>query len=195
MIKLRLAPEPASLELVDQIIAVRKADADDFYQSVHPARATEEERMIQRQALAGLMWSKQHYLFDVSTWLDGDNPKWPPPESRKRGRNSHWRHLNSMRVVSMPDKWEYPWFAAWDLAFQCMAFALMDPVFAKDNLWFLLFEQFQHINGQIPAYEWEFSDFNPPVHAWACWRVFEIEHQQHRHQGPRSSSKNVSTNC
>jgi hypothetical protein len=179
VLRLRLSPDaPGALEEVDEIVAARKADADEFYQAVHPARATEEERMIQRQALAGLMWSKQHYLFDVGRWLDGDNPNWPPPESRKRARNSRWRHLNSMRVVSMPDKWEYPWFAAWDLAFQCIAFALVDPDFAKDNLWFLLFEQFQHINGQIPAYEWEFSDLNPPVHAWACWRVFEIEHQR-----------------
>jgi hypothetical protein len=178
VLRLRLGTEPGSPADVDHVIAARKADADEFYLAVHPARATDEERMIQRQALAGLMWSKQHYLFDVRTWQDGDNPKRPPPESRKRGRNSRWRHLNSMRVVSMPDKWEYPWFAAWDLAFQCIAIALIDPVFAKDNLWFLLFEQFQHINGQIPAYEWEFSDLNPPVHAWACWRVFEIEQQR-----------------
>jgi hypothetical protein len=179
VLRLRLSPDaPGALDEVDEIVAARKADADEFYQAVHPARASVEERMIQRQALAGLMWSKQHYLFDVAKWQDGDNPKWPPPESRKRGRNSRWRHLNSMRVVSMPDKWEYPWFAAWDLAFQCIAFALVDPDFAKDNLWFLLFEQFQHINGQIPAYEWEFSDLNPPVHAWACWRVFEIEYQR-----------------
>src|SRR5262249_40142925 len=112
--------------------------------------------------------------FDVNLWLEGDNPNSPPPESRKHGRNTRWRHLNSMRILSMPDKWEYPWFAAWDLAFQCISIALVDPGFAKDNLWFLLFEQFQHINGQIPAYEWEFSDLNPPVHAWACWRVHQM---------------------
>jgi hypothetical protein len=160
---------------VDAIVAARKADADEFYSAVHPPRATEEERMIQRQALAGLLWSKQFYFYDVNQWMEGDNPNAPPPESRRHGRNTRWRHLNSMRILSMPDKWEYPWFAAWDLAFQCISLALVDPGFAKDNLWFLLFEQFQHINGQIPAYEWEFSDLNPPVHAWACWRVYEME--------------------
>ncbi|HWZ34353.1 MAG TPA: hypothetical protein VNX18_23605 [Bryobacteraceae bacterium] len=160
---------------VNAVVAARKADADEFYSTVHPPRATEEERMIQRQALAGLLWSKQFYFYDVNQWMEGDNPNAPPPESRKHGRNTRWRHLNSMRILSMPDKWEYPWFAAWDLAFQCISLALVDPGFAKDNLWFLLFEQFQHINGQIPAYEWEFSDLNPPVHAWACWRVYEME--------------------
>jgi hypothetical protein len=122
-----------------------------------------------------MMWGKQIYLFDVATWLDGDNPSWPPPDSRKKGRNIHWRHLNSMRILSMPDKWEYPWFAAWDLAFHCVAIATIDPEFAKEQLWFMLFEQFQHTNGQIPAYEWEFSDLNPPVHAWAVWRVYNAE--------------------
>ncbi|MBZ5602980.1 MAG: glucosidase [Acidobacteriia bacterium] len=165
----------AAIEDVDAIVASRKSDADEFYATVHPPRASDEEKMIQRQALAGLLWSKQFYYFDVNRWLEGDNPNLPPPESRKHSRNRHWRHLNSMRLLSMPDKWEYPWFAAWDLAFQCISLALVDPGFAKDNLWFLLFEQFQHINGQIPAYEWEFSDLNPPVHAWACWRVYQME--------------------
>jgi hypothetical protein len=180
VLRLRLTPESLEdpLASVDSIVAQRKSEADHFYAAVHPPRATEEERMIQRQALAGLLWSKQLYLFDVNLWLEGDCPTWPPPESRKHGRNRHWRHLNSMRILSMPDKWEYPWFAAWDLAFQCITLALVDPGFAKDNLWFLLFEQFQHINGQIPAYEWEFSDLNPPVHAWACWRVYNIEHER-----------------
>jgi hypothetical protein len=163
---------------VDTIMADRKREADEFYAAVQPARATDEEKMIQRQAFAGLLWSKQIYLFDVNTWLEGDDPSSPPPESRWHGRDTHWRHLNSMRILSMPDKWEYPWFAAWDLAFQCVTFALIDPGFAKDNLWFLLFEQFQHVNGQIPAYEWEFSDLNPPVHAWACWRVYNIEREK-----------------
>jgi hypothetical protein len=131
--------------------------------------------MIQRQAFSGLLWTKQIYLFDVNTWLDGDNPRHPPPASRLRIRNFHWRHLNSMRILSMPDKWEYPWFAAWDLAFHCVAFATIDPEFSKEQLWYMLFEQFQHTNGQIPAYEWEFSDLNPPVHAWACWRVYNAE--------------------
>jgi hypothetical protein len=177
VLRLRLSPERLDdpLGMVDTILAERQKEADEFYDAIHPSRATAEERMIQRQALAGLMWSKQIYLFDVERWLEGDNPNWPPPESHQHGRNIHWRHLNSMRVLSMPDKWEYPWFAAWDLAFQCITFALVDPEFAKGNLWNLLFEQFQHPNGQIPAYEWEFSDLNPPVHAWACWRVYQLE--------------------
>jgi mannosylglycerate hydrolase MGH1-like protein/glycosyl hydrolase family 63 len=177
ILRLRLTPERLDdpLRNVDDIFAKRKYDADQYYNAVQPASANEEEKMIQRQAFAGLLWSKEMFYYDVNLWLEGDNPKCPPPESRWHGRNLHWRHLNSMRVLSMPDKWEYPWFAAWDLAFQCTTIALVDPGFAADNLWFLLFEQFQHINGQIPAYEWEFSDLNPPVHAWAVWRVYEIE--------------------
>src|SRR5262249_32329538 len=111
----------------------------------------------------------------IDVWLDGDNANWPPPRERREGRNQGWRHLNSLRVMTMPDKWEYPWFAAWDLAFHCVAFALVDAQYAKDQLWNLLFEQFQHPNGQIPAYEWEFSDLNPPVHAWAVWRVYNMD--------------------
>src|SRR5205823_5533063 len=144
----------------ERVFRERRAEADAFYDALHPPRPTAEERSIQRQALAGMLWSKQIYLFDVDLWLNGDNPAWPPPASRLHGRNIHWRHLNSMRVLSMPDKWEYPWFAAWDLAFQCLPLALVDPEFAKEQLWLLLFEQFQHPNGQIPAYEWEFSDMN-----------------------------------
>lgn len=133
------------------MIAQRKADADEFYASLHRAGATEDEQRVQRQALAGLLWSKQSYLFDVHLWLNGDNPNWPPPDARQQMRNRHWRHLNSMRVMTVPDKWEYPWFAAWDLAFQCVALAQVDPGYAKEQLWVLLFEQFQHPNGQIPA--------------------------------------------
>jgi hypothetical protein len=166
---------PAPLDDVDALVARRRAEADEFYASIHPAKATEDERRIQRQALAGLLWTKQSYLYDVNLWLDGDAPHVPPPPSRRGIRNQHWRHLNSMRVMTMPDKWEYPWFAAWDLAFQCAALALVDPQYAKDQLWVLLFEQFQHPNGQIPAYEWEFSDLNPPVHAWAVWRVYNMD--------------------
>ena len=146
-----------------------------------PREATADERLVQRRALAGLLWSKQSYLFDVARWLDGDDPAQPPPPSRRTIRNSHWRHLNSMRVMSMPDKWEYPWFAAWDLAFQCVPFALVDAKFAKDQLWLLLFEQFQHPSGQLPAYEWEFGDLNPPVHAWAVWRVYNMDRIRNGH--------------
>jgi hypothetical protein len=160
---------------IDALIAQRKSEADEFYASIHPPRATAEERNIQRQAFAGVLWSKQSYLYDVDVWLDGDSSSSPPPPSRQRARNSHWRHLNSMRILSMPDKWEYPWFAAWDLAFQSVVLALVDAHFAKEQLWLMLFEQFQHPNGQIPAYEWEFSDLNPPVHAWAVWRVYNMD--------------------
>jgi hypothetical protein len=177
VLRLRLSSSSHSDPLadVDDVIRVRHEEADEFYETIHPPNTTPDERLIQRQALAGMLWSKQIYLFDVERWLEGDNSQWPPPESRKRGRNIHWRHLNSMRILSMPDKWEFPWFASWDLAFQCVTLALVDPDFAKDNLWILLFEQFQHPNGQIPAYEWEFSDMNPPVQAWACWRIYQIE--------------------
>jgi len=166
-------PQPATP--IDDIIEIRKKEADEFYASIHPPRATDEEKNVQRQAFAGLLWSRQSYFLDVDVWLDGDDPNLPPPDSRNHGRNRRWRHLNSMRVLSMPDKWEYPWFAAWDLAFHSIVFALIDPSFAKEQLWLMLFEQFQHPNGQIPAYEWEFSDLNPPVHAWAVWRVYNMD--------------------
>ena len=160
---------------VDESVDLRRLEADAYYEAIHPPRATPDERRIQRQALASMIWTKQAYLIDVDLWLKGDNPDWPPPKSREDIRNQHWKHLNSMRVMTVCDKWEYPWFAAWDLAFQCIPFALVDPDFAKNQLWVLLFEQFQHPNGQIPAYEWEFSDLNPPVHAWAVWRVFNMD--------------------
>ncbi|HEV3165224.1 MAG TPA: glucosidase [Isosphaeraceae bacterium] len=178
VVRLRLSDRTdltAPLEPVAQILSDRKAEADEFYNSLHPPRASEDERLVQRQAFAGLLWTKQIYLFDVDVWLDGDNPDWPPPASRRATRNQHWLHLNSMRVMTVCDKWEYPWFAAWDLAFQCVPLALVDPEFAKHQLWVLLFEQFLHPNGQIPAYEWEFSDLNPPVHAWAVWRVYNMD--------------------
>src|SRR6185436_11849080 len=177
VIRMRLSPlthaEP--LTGIDAVVGQRRSEADEFYAAIHPKNATADERRIQRQAFAGMLWSKQNYIFDVQVWLEGDNPRLPPPESRKTMRNKHWRHLNSMRVLSMPDKWEYPWFAAWDLAFHTVAIALVDAEFAKEQLWLMLFEQFQHPNGQIPAYEWEFSDMNPPVHAWAVWRVYNMD--------------------
>ena len=177
VLRFRLSSEAHAQPLadVDAIFAARKAEADTFYESVFPEGASADEKHVQRRALAGLLWTKQSYIFDVAKWLDGDNPDSPPPQSRRRIRNAHWRHLNSMRVMTMPDKWEYPWFAAWDLAFQCVPFALIDAKFAKEQLWMLLFEQFQHPSGQLPAYEWEFSDLNPPVHAWAVWRVYNMD--------------------
>jgi len=173
--RLRLTEKetPSPLRDLDMLVEERKKDADEFYEAIHPPKATEEEKMIQRRAFAGMLWGKQIYLFDVERWLEGDSI--PPPEGHKKIRNIHWRHLNSMRVLTMPDKWEFPWFAAWDLAFQCTTLSLVDPEFAKENLLALLFEQFQHPNGQIPAYEWEFSDLNPPVHAWSVWRVYQNE--------------------
>ncbi|MGH9530128.1 MAG: MGH1-like glycoside hydrolase domain-containing protein [Terriglobales bacterium] len=175
VLRLRLTDKEMANPLldVDKIVQDRKQDADEFYEAIHPPKATDEEKLIQRRALAGMLWSKQIYLFDVNRWLEGDSI--PPPEAHKKIRNTRWRHLNSMRVLTMPDKWEFPWFAAWDLAFQCTTISLVDPEFAKDNLWAMLFEQFQHPNGQIPAYEWEFSDLNPPVHAWSVWRVYQNE--------------------
>lgn len=177
---LRLTSEPLQnpLDDVEKIVALRKSEADSFYAEVHPPKATEEERRIQRQAFAGMLWNKQIYLYDVNRWLEGDNPSAPPPEHRLSQRNSHWRHLNSMRILSMPDKWEFPWFASWDLAFHAVTFGLIDLEFAKEQLWLLLFDQFQHPNGAIPAYEWEFSDLNPPVQAWAALKLYEMEKEQ-----------------
>src|ERR1044072_4348467 len=177
VVRLRLTPDETRTPLaeVDQIILERRAEADEFYAVIHPPKASADERLVQRQAFAGLLWTKQSYLFDVQVWMEGDNSADPPPESHRNIRNQHCRHLNSMRILSMPDKWEYPWFAAWDLAFHCVALALVDPELAKENLWMMLFEQVQHPNGQIPAYEWEFSDLNPPVQAWACWRIYNMD--------------------
>ncbi|HEX9160380.1 MAG TPA: glucosidase [Thermoanaerobaculia bacterium] len=177
VIRMRLCPaeESGGSVDVDGVIEQRRAEADEFYASIHPPNASAEERNVQRQAFAGMLWNKQIYLYDVDVWLDGDDPRNPPPPQRHRGRNHRWRHLNSMRVLSMPDSWEYPWFAAWDLAFHSVVLALIDPEYAKEQLWLMLFEQFQHPNGQIPAYEWEFSDLNPPVQAWAIWRVYNMD--------------------
>ncbi len=180
VVKLRFTGEALAEPLhdVDTTLRLRKKEADEFYKGISLRGTGKEEREIKRRALAGLLWSKQVYLFDVDQWLRGDPAAPPPPPSRVNIRNGHWRHLNSMRILPVPDRWEYPWFAAWDLAFASVPFALVDPEFAKGSLSHLLFEQFQHPNGQIPAYEWEFSDVNPPVHAWACWKVYSIEKKQ-----------------
>ena len=160
---------------VDTLFAQRHAEADAFYACLQQALSDPDARLVQRQALAGLLWSKQYYEFDVSRWLDGDPAQPAPPARRKRGRNADWRHLANGEVISMPDKWEYPWYASWDLAFQAAAFALVDPAFAKQQLLLLVKDRYQHPNGQLPAYEWAFGDGNPPVHAWAVWRVYEID--------------------
>ena len=167
------------LQDIDRMIEVRRGEADAFYDNIQPEKLAESERQIQRHAFAGLFWTKQNYIFDVEDWLKGDTPGADATTSRCEIRNKHWTNLNSKRVLTMPDKWEYPWFAAWDLAFHCVTFALADPAFAKEQLELMLFEQFQHPNGQIPAYEWEFSDVNPPVHAWAVWKVYNTEKFEH----------------
>src|SRR6516162_890047 len=159
----------------ESIFSTRRTEADEFYAKRAPKGVSEDARNIQRQAFAGLLWSKQFYYFDVRAWLEGDPAGPPPPESRKKGRNQEWANLYNADVVSMPDKWEYPWYAAWDLAFHCIPLAQVDPHFAKEQLTLLLREWYMHPNGQLPAYEWAFGDVNPPVHAWAVWRVYKIE--------------------
>ena len=159
----------------DSIMAQRVSDADEFYHDIQHKVDNAELKSIQRQAFAGMMWSKQFYYYNIHNWLHGDPGKTSPPHVRKKGRNSDWKHLFNYHVISMPDKWEYPWYAAWDLAFHCIPIARIDPDFAKNQLLLLLTERYQHPNGQIPAYEWNFSDVNPPVHAWAVLRVFNID--------------------
>ncbi len=153
----------------------RKVEADDFYAQLAPQDATADERDVMRQAFAGMLWSKQFFHYDVDRWLKGDPAGPPPPRERTFARNHEWWHFNSADVISMPDKWEYPWFAAWDLAFHCVALAHVDPEFAKQQLLLMCREWYMHPNGQIPAYEWAFGDVNPPVHAWAALKVFEID--------------------
>ena len=167
--------EPAAGPDVEAIIDTRRAESDAFFATVSPAGLSADQLRVQRQAFAGLVWSKQTYSYDIERWLDGDPAGPAPPSERTGGRNNDWRTFNSAHVVSMPDTWEYPWFAAWDLAFHAIPFALIDPDFAKDQLVLLTREWFMHPNGQLPAYEWNFSDVNPPVHAWATWRVFQID--------------------
>ncbi|MEN8446672.1 MAG: glucosidase, partial [Cyanobacteria bacterium J06555_13] len=158
-----------------QTLTTRKEEADKFYYALSPFVDDEDMVNVQRQAFAGMMWGKQYYLYDVNTWLKGDPGTINPPTDRLRGRNRHWHHLDSQDILSMPDTWEYPWFAAWDTAFHCLPLALIDPEFAKQQLDVMTREWYMHPNGQLPAYEWAFGDVNPPVHAWATWRVYKIE--------------------
>src|SRR5262249_52366593 len=145
--------------------------------------ADTDARNVQRQALAGMIWSKQFFYYDVRNWLRGDPAQPPPPPERRRGRNNGWRHLNNADIISMPDKWEYPWDAAWDLAFDCSAPSIGDREFAKPQLVLLPREWYMHPNGQLRAYGWPFGDVTPPVHAWATWRVFQIDRKQRGGQG------------
>ena len=173
-VTLRLAEKGTAGGDADEVLARRRAEADEFYAELTPAAATADEALVLRQALAGMLWSKQFYHYNVRRWLDGDPAGPAPPPERQNGRNAAWRHLDNMDVISMPDTWEYPWYASWDLAFHCVALAHVDPEFAKSQLLRLCREWYMHPNGQLPAYEWAFGDANPPVHAWAALRVYEI---------------------
>lgn len=159
----------------EKVFQCRKVEADEFYDEIIPLNLTDDAKNVMRQALAGMLWSKQYYRYIVKDWLEGDSNFPPPPKQRLNGRNHQWKHLHNTDVISMPDKWEYPWYAAWDLAFHCIALALVDSDFAKDQLVLMLREWYMHPNGQIPAYEWAFGDVNPPVHAWAALRIYQIE--------------------
>ncbi|MBB3751340.1 hypothetical protein FHT44_003835 [Mycolicibacterium sp. BK634] len=165
-------------ERADAVLAERKRDADEFYRAIAAGDLTDDERLVQRQALAGLLWCKQFYNYSVRRWLKGDPGQPKPPRERWKGRNKDWQHFAVSDVILMPDAWEYPWFAAWDLAFHCVTMALVDPEFAKAQILVLQESTAQHPHGQIPAYEWKFGDTNPPLHAWAAWQVYQLEQLQ-----------------
>jgi hypothetical protein len=169
----------------DSIFEQRKKEADIFYGDLQEGIETEDARNVQRQAYAGLLWSKQFYYFNVHQWLKGDPAQPPPPHGRQAGRNHSWSHLDNSDIISMPDKWEYPWYAAWDLCFHAVAFMPIDPGFARSQLLLFTREWYMHPNGQLPAYEWSFEDVNPPVHAWAAWRVYRGEQRFHQVEGNR----------
>ncbi len=182
-IRLRLSNTELSPKSVfegfDRLFVQRKTEADEFYSTIIPNDLSEDAKNVMRQGLGGMLWSKQFYHYVVKQWLDGDPGQPVPPPERKEGRNHEWQHLYNADVISMPDKWEYPWYAAWDLAFHCIPLALVDSDFAKEQLVLMLREWYMHPNGQIPAYEWAFGDVNPPVHAWAAWRVYKIDKKRH----------------
>ena len=182
---LRLSRVPSAAPFADYegIFEQRIAEANCFYADLQCDMTSEDARLVQRQAFAGMIWSKQFFYFDIPEWLNGDPGQVPPAAERRRGRNHEWTHLNNADIISMPDKWEYPWYAAWDLAFHTIALALIDASFAKEQLLLLTREWYMHPNGQMPAYEWAFGDVNPPVHAWAAWRVFQMDRKQRGGQG------------
>jgi len=175
----------------DKIFDERKRDADEFYDEMQLQINDVDEKDIQRQAIAGMLWSKQVYKYDVAKWLKGDPSQPPPPEERKTGRNHDWMHVDNADIISMPDKWEYPWYAAWDLAFHTIPIAMVDPEFAKHQLKLLTKEWYMHPNGQLPAYEWALGDVNPPVHGWATWRVYKIDQQLQDGKGDRKFLEEV----
>lgn len=162
----------------DDVFAARRREADDYYAALQQGLTDADAKNVQRQALAGMLWSKQYYHYDVRQWLDGDPAQPPPPPERKKGRNAEWLELNNAEIISMPDKWEYPWYAAWDLAFHCISLAMVDAEFAKQQLILLTREWYMHPSGQLPAYEWALGDVNPPVQAWAAYRVYLIDRKQ-----------------
>ncbi len=175
----------------DSTVEGRRQEADDFYAELQGGIDDEDRRRVHRQALAGMLWTKQYYHFDVRQWLDGDPGQPEPPAERRHGRNHEWEHLNNADVISMPDKWEFPWYASWDLAFHCIPLARVDPDFAKAQLVLLTREWYTHPNGQLPAYEWAFGDVNPPVHAWAAWRVYNIDRELNGGDGDRAFLERV----
>jgi hypothetical protein len=185
VIRLRLtnAVQSSPFGKFDALFGQRQTEADSFYARIQDGIESEDERRVQRQAFAGMIWSKQYFYFDIPQWLNGDPGQPAPPPQRKSGRNAEWNHLNNADIISMPDKWEYPWYAAWDLAFHCIPLAQIDAEFAKQQLVLLTREWYMHPNGQLPAYEWKFGDVNPPVHAWATYRVYEIDKQQNGGKG------------
>jgi hypothetical protein len=180
----------APLRDVDAVFDQRRREADAFYAELQQPIADADARLVQRQALANLIWNRQFYYLDMPRWLHGD-PGQPPPPEHLLGRNSEWLHLNNANVLTMPDKWEYPYYCVWDSAFQCQSIALIDPEWAKQELLVFLREWYMHPNGQIPAYEWNFNDVNPPVHAWAAWRVFQMDRNQRGDAGDRDFLERV----
>ncbi len=175
----------------NDIFKTRQAEADEFYEEAQHNIKDDDKKNIQRQAFAGMLWSKQFFYYDVSRWLNGDPGQPPPPAERKKGRNHDWTHLVNADIISMPDKWEYPWYAAWDLAFHCIPLAMIDPEFAKHQLLLLTKEWYMHPNGQLPAYEWAFGDVNPPVHGWATWRIYKIDQKLQGGKGDRKFLEEV----
>jgi len=167
----------------DAIFTNRINEADEFYHELQKDLASDDEKLVQRQALSGMLWNKQFYYYDVEQWLKGDPAQPAPPNARLEGRNCEWKHLNTADIISMPDKWEYPWFASWDLAFHCIALSLVDRQFAKSQLELLIREWFMHPNGQLPACEWDFDNANPPLHAYAAWRVYKIDMKMNEDKG------------
>ena len=191
LLRLSSKAQPDPFSEFEAIFNQRKREANEFYATLQAKVESEDLKNIQRQAFAGMLWSKQYYNIDIEYWLDGDPGHPQPPESRKRGRNSDWRTLNNEDIISMPDKWEYPWYAVWDLAFHCVPLAQLDVEFAKNQILLFLWEWYMKPNGQIPAYEWNFGDVNPPVHAWAAKKVYDMEKEKKDGKGDITFLKRV----